>query len=1637
MASELRNILPKAMTGARVIAVLAMMALLAPGAGVAQNQAAGQAQIDIAVDTATRSLQPEGSARVLVRVGNTGTGQPVGSRLLIPVADGLSGQTWACTAHAGASCAAASGSGSVDQALGGLVAGGWIEYALTSVVSTTPPDFITVAASTTAVAAARCADGQTQPCRSLLSLPTGASLFLDIDSDAVALQPGGQVSYTIVSRSHDVHSSTAGSVLRSPVPNGLTNSHWTCSSSVGACAAPSGSGPIEQVLGDFSAGEISFRVNASVTSTPPATVVQAAAITPPYGGSCARTLSNVASFSPAPCVARKPLATSAKILVSRTEDYRPDAGTVSNRYVLENMGANAAGSVISAKLSEAVLDFTWQCTAEGASCPQASGAGAFDLVVASWPASARFTFDVVARFDPANAPDASSSLTVSPPAAATCAPSGTPPPCHASAAKPASAVFELQQHATRVGALPGQVLEYSISVANTTTDVAAQDVVLSVPLARGIEAISSWSCVSANSAIACPVAAGSGPINQLFAQFAPGSRFTYSIQARVAQSAPATIDARATLAAPASASMGCASASGSPVPCVSATQFSTVPILALEQSATATSVSAGGLVNYVLDVFNLGADAGIVNVKNVLPDVLAGASWVCSGLGMGCPSASGSGNISESIAQMPEGSSVRYSVSAQVNGALPDSVSNTLIAAPAAGGRCHSDTTGSLSAVPCSDRFETSFSPVLKLSQLSNERQLVRGGVVNYSVSLTNTGGAAADTRIGMAMPEGISHLAWTCSGFAGAVCARPSGTGEIDEAIAGLPANGRVTYSIRAQLTQDAPAAITNQVAITPAAGTLCAGGECSSTLSLPVAEVPTAHLQVSVQSPTPVVQSGGTAVWMVDVRNLGSEIAGEFGVNTALQDSGFVARSWTCDGAECPAPSGTGTLAQTVRSLAVYQGDGSERSASSGRVVFTMLGTVTRQPDESATFSAAITPATGDTCGPVNCQDRVDMPVQVLGVSEATIDLNSNDFEVFPNSQVNYNFTISNTGGATLNNLTAFSVEPPEFTSISWTCAPFGGATCPTSGSGTINELLSAIPISGGVTFFITANTASTLPTTIDYQVGANVEAGVLCQPASCTNTLSLPLRDELTITLDASASQVVPNGMIDYTFRLENTGGGGIFGIDAVSVEPIDFASSSWTCVATGGANCMPNGFGPIFEPLSFMPQGSSVTFTITAIAASQLQPTVDFEVRAVLGGQGGAPTGALPCNPVSCSVVLSLPSGVGTPPTVSLSKTANQTSLEPGGAVRYTVVVANTGSTDAGNLQLSDMIPAGLASFTWSCSATGDTLCSNPTGTGDIDQYIEYIAAGSTLTYVVDAVVSGNASGTVRNLASLIPFDPIICVPASCSVASTLPVGQPATLDVSKTAVPASGIPVGANQPISWTLRASNSGGATRNPVTLTDRIPVNVGNASVVAGSGVTCNTLNPQPGANLVCTIAAGFTGQRTVDITATVSNGATGSVDNTVQASGQDGPVCSSCTVSNPIVADVDTGIANARAYNAGGLAGTLFDIVNMSATTAQAASVVVTPASSVRFLAPNASGCTATPGGGDSIVVSCPSPPSTQGISCSGNGCAIATLPQNAAATLFVALNAGTSATVQLTVPGDSDASNNTLVLPLGGTP
>lgn len=1774
MSSGSRSIASKSCVFACSRALLTGLVLALPVSIFAATSSVSTANIAVKVETPGQALIAGAATQFVIRVSNTGGVSEAGNRLSVPIPTGLQNLTWSCSATSGSHCPSAAGSGALDESLQGLGSGSTLEYVFRADVSDSAPAFVDVSAQAALAGAARCASKETAPCRSSLSLATGPGVMLDIRAQSAAGNPGQQVRYTVSAATVSTRSSSAGTVLRSPVPNGLINSSWRCRSNVGACSEASGQGSINQVLGNFSQGSVSFDVTATVAPNAPASIVQAAVAVPPYGGSCAIARNGAMRFQSSPCTARNVLATSAKILISRSEDYRADTSSIATRFVLDNNGASANGSVVDAALAAGVSRLDWTCVGEGATCPQASGSGAIHQTVTSWPTSGRLTFDLISQVASSARSKATNTLQVTPPARGSCAAGGSSESCDALySIIPTHGGLKLNQSVDSLGANSGDDVTYRINLGNASSAATARNVVLHVPLPDGIDKFESWTCSAGSaSSTACPKASGSGAISEMFAQLAPSSDLSYVIQARVGARPPATVSSRATLTAPASAGIGCGAINAVSHACVAGSQFSTVPLLALDQSISATTLAPGSMVDYILDVFNLGAKADLVQVRNFLPRGVSNISWACSGLGMGCPAVSGNGNITTKLGEMPSGSGVRYHVSAQVDENQPESATSVLAAVPGRGGRCHNQSPDSAS---CVDRISSSYAPKLELIQSADEQQLLRGGVIHHSLTLKNIGGPTLDTRLALPMASGIKRSSWTCSGFGGAVCPQVSGTGAIDARIASLPFNAYLNYSIRSVLSADAPSSILSVATTTPGAKALCADEGCESTLSLPVTDVPAAHLQMTIDASANIAHPGASTTWSVDVRNLGSERSGPFSLSNVMTGSAISIDSWTCSGAECPAAEGNGPISQTIASLSIYEPTSSDEAIATGRLHFVVTGTISQHPDSGAEFAYKIQPAQGDTCAPVSCLASSTLPSELLGASEITLDVVSNDFEVFPNSTINYEYTVFNTGGAEVAGVPVYTTDPVGVVSSSWSCVSSGSAVCPTigSGSGEINEMIPSMPAGSSVTFLVSADTDTTIPDDMEFIVGANPAQGVLCNPTGCMTSFILTNgQEELNLSMTADVGFVEPGSTINYTFVLTNAGPGDAFDIVIAGLDSPSFSSSSWTCTSDGKSSCMPTGSGQLDDYFPYLGQGESATYTVTATVGSTLPSSIDYQVQISPGQPGNAPQGTFNCVPASCGVSVSLPTasptvelsmvfnsdemgagsfdytidnagpadvfnvqvygvdapdfsssswtcaGTGTtctpsgtgelddfiaflpantsvtytvtpefgqvlpatadytagvisgsgqggsnspqgstpfgcipaecfvsvsapiglpaPAMFTITKSADRSTLTPGGSVRYTVRFANTGSADAGMVQLLDAIPNGLTSFNWTCSASGNASCEQTSGSGALNQTVQSFAQGSSLTYTVDATVSPSASGSVNNRARLVG-DNVECSPSSCQAVSSLPVELPSDIIVSKSASPAAGSTISPGEPVEWTISTLNSGGPTRAILTLNDVLPASVSNLSVTPDQGVSCNNLSPEPGSTLTCTIDAGFSGQVGVVISATVAVDATGALVNSVSATGISDINCDSCSVSNPVNQAIDLALMNPRPFSAGGVAGTLIDVVNLSPTPSSMAQLSVSPASSLRLLAPFASACTTTIDDEGNVSVSCPSPSESEGIQCSAATCLLDQVSQGGALTVFVALNGSSAATVQISAPGDSNGSNNSIELSSGGTP
>src|SRR4029079_11261467 len=98
--------------------------------------------------------------------------------------------------------------------------------------------------------------------------------------------------------------------------------------------------------------------------------------------------------------------------------------------------------------------------------------------------------------------------------------------------------------------------------------------------------------------------------------------------------------------------------------------------LSITKTDGVTTATRGGSVTYTITASNAGPDAVTgATVADTFPAILS-CTWTCVGAGGGTCTASGSGNVSDTV-NLPVGGSVTYTASCAVNASATGTLSNT------------------------------------------------------------------------------------------------------------------------------------------------------------------------------------------------------------------------------------------------------------------------------------------------------------------------------------------------------------------------------------------------------------------------------------------------------------------------------------------------------------------------------------------------------------------------------------------------------------------------------------------------------------------------------------------------------------------------------------------------------------------------------------------------------------------------------------------------------------------------------------------------------------------------------------------------------------------------------------------------
>ncbi len=354
--------------------------------------------------------------------------------------------------------------------------------------------------------------------------------------------------------------------------------------------------------------------------------------------------------------------------------------------------------------------------------------------------------------------------------------------------------------------------------------------------------------------------------------------------------------------------------------------------------------------------------------------------------------------------------------------------------------------------------------------------------------------------------------------------------------------------------------------------------------------------------------------------------------------------------------------------------------------------------------------------------------------------------------------------------------------------------------------------------------------------------------------TVTACRALSADLSITKTDGVATATPGGSTTYTITASNAGPDGVTGATVADTFPASL-TCNWTCVGAGGGTCTAAGAGNIND-LVDLPSGGSVTYTasctISAAATGSLVNTATVSamiVDPVPGNNSATDTDTL--DPIA---------------DLAITKTDGVTSVAPGGVLTYTITASNAGPSDAPGSTVADTFPATLT-CNWTCVGAGGGTCM-AAGAGNINDSAN-LPAGGSVTYTASCTVSGAASGSIANTATVTaPAGVTDPVPGNNSATDTDMVVLTADLSITKTDGVTTVNPGGT---LTYTIVASNTGPQPSNGATVTDTFPAECTSVSwtCVGAGGGTCTAAgagNINDVINLPASATATYTATCTVN---------------------------------------------------------------------------------------------------------------------------------------------------------------------------
>ncbi|RLK62375.1 CARDB domain-containing protein [Actinokineospora cianjurensis] len=990
----------------------------------------------------------------------------------------------------------------------------------------------------------------------------------------------------------------------------------------------------------------------------------------------------------------------------------------------------------------------------------------------------------------------------------------------------------------------GTAQTYTLTVSNTGPSVATA-VVLSDTLPTGMVLLPGGVAVQGGTCTPTPDNTG---VNCSFGTIPPGSSRVVVLNALVPADTPAGTVLTDTAAV------------GSPTPDPTpanrtislAATVSADADLAITTNATSGNAEAGRDTSYTITVANNGPSvARSVVISDPLPTGLSfiSADPSCTLVGT---------EVRCAIGDLAQGAikTVALTVRLAADYASPTVVNTATVSAATSDSITINNSSSAIQSVSANADLRSAIS--------LTSGPLVAGTPATYRVSTTNLGPSVApQVVLTDPLPAGTTFVSATAAG--GGSCVFD--TGAVRCTWPSLAVGASVSADITVNLSSGAPAGSTVSNTVTAAAAVADSHpSDNAATATATVGAVADVSVVQVLTSGAPV--AGGKLTWQAVVRNDGPSSA--YGVTTTdpapagVTYSAVASTLGTCSiNGSGAAVCAIGVLASGATATVTVTGTLAPDYTGTGVTNTVTVSSTSSDPDPSDNTSSAVSDTTSSA----------DVALSVVAQPEPVV----------PGSQVNWTFTVTNSGPSTSRGVVVNDELPAGVT-------PRPQAGCALTGQ-RFSCPIGDVPVGGSASVTVSGTLAAGFSEASLRNTGTI--SGGTADPDTRDNTataVSTPNPQADVAVVVVQPANTVAGQPATWTVRVSDAGPSDAVGTTVTVAIPayLNNASVRWpsgVCTVAGAiATC----------PIGIVTAGQTIDVTLTG--------TIDAAYSGPL--TVGAEAIAQTPDPSLSNNVADAVSSASRAADLVTTLTA-PTGAVPGTRLTWVLSSRNLGPSTADGVTLTATLPQGVSAITATTQAGTCTVTGR-----DISCPVGAIAPGVTVLVTLSGLLASNVTAptiTASGSSASSTPDPDS---ANNSTSTSSPVTPQANLHVAKAVT--SGIPV-QGAPIVFAIEVSNGGPSDAQSVTLADTVPATVGQLTVQTPVG-TC-TLTGQDLACALGTVAAGAP-PITVTVRGVLADGAGDTVSNTasvssptpeVDGSDNSGSVTASATES----ADLSIGVA------------------------------------------------------------------------------------------------------------------------------